>query len=95
MTTRLRLLSRPVAPREDRTGRRGRCKTAFQQAVALAKHDKAALNSVYILLAVTDAERGTPVRALRHLGVDSTLLCDCTRRLLDRGPVSDHSDRSH
>lgn len=60
----------------------GSLQTAFQQAVALAKHDDASLNSGHLLLAVTDAERGTTVRALEHLGVDRTLLRDQTRRLL-------------
>lgn len=66
----------------------GSLQTAFQQAVALAKHDKAALNSGYILLAVTDAEHGTVVRVLQHLGVDATVLRDHTRQLLAGEPSS-------
>jgi len=38
-----------------------------------------------LLLAVTDAEHGTAIRALQHLGVDPTLLRDHTLRLLARG----------
>jgi ATP-dependent Clp protease ATP-binding subunit ClpA len=67
----------------------GSLQTAFQQAVALAKRDKAPLNSGYFLLAITDAERGTAVRALQYLGVDPTLLREHTLRLLDRWPSSE------
>ncbi len=60
----------------------GSLQTAFQQAVAVAKRDKAALNSGYVLLAGLDAEGGTIVRALEHLGVDVSLLRDHTRQLI-------------
>lgn len=58
--------------------------TAFQQAVELAKSDKPALNSGHILLAVSDVEHGTGVRALQHLDIDPTLLRDRTRSPLAR-----------
>jgi ATP-dependent Clp protease ATP-binding subunit ClpA len=67
----------------------GSLQTAFQQAVALAKRDKAALNSGYLLLAIIDAEHGTVVRTLRHLGVDPNLLRDHTRRILGGRPPSE------
>ena len=66
----------------------GSLQSAFQQAVALAKRDTASLNSGYVLLAASDAERGTVVRTLEHLGVDATLLRDHTRRLLDEREFS-------
>jgi ATP-dependent Clp protease ATP-binding subunit ClpA len=56
----------------------GSLQAAFQQAVELAKRDKAALNSGHILLAVTKAEHGTVARTLEHLGIDPTLLRDRT-----------------
>lgn len=62
----------------------GSLQAAFQMAVALSKHDKASLNSGYLLLAITDAEHGTVARALERLGADRTLLRDQTQRLLDR-----------
>ncbi len=61
---------------------KGSLQTAFQRAVALATLDKAALNSGYILLAVTEAGHGTVVRTLRHLGISPTVLHDRTRQLL-------------
>ena len=61
----------------------GSLQEAFQRAVALAKHDKASLNSGYLLLAITDAEHGTVARALQHLSTDRTELRDQTRRRLD------------
>jgi hypothetical protein len=70
----------------------GSLQTAFQHAVELAKRNKAPLNSGYILLAVTDAEHGTVVRAFQHLGIDPTPLRERTRWLLDRLPSSQHSD---
>lgn len=60
----------------------GSLQTAFQQAVELAKRDKAALNSGHIVLAATDAEHGTVARSLQHLGIEPTLLRDRTRALL-------------
>ena len=53
-------------------------------AVALAKGDKAPLNSGYLLLAITEADHGTVARSLEHLGVDRTSLRDHTRSLLAR-----------
>lgn len=60
----------------------GSLQTAFQRAVALAKHDKVDLHSGHLLLAVTESEHGTVARALQHLGADRDLLRDHTRRLL-------------
>ena len=62
----------------------GSMQTAFQHAVALAKRDKAPLNSGYLLLALTDADHGSVARSLEHLGVDRATLRDHTRSLLDR-----------
>lgn len=62
----------------------GSLHTAFQRAVALAKEDKAALNSGYLLLAITDAEQGTVARALQQLGADRTTVRDHAHRLLER-----------
>ena len=61
----------------------GSQQAAFQQAVSLAKHDNASLNSGYLLLAITEAEHGTVARALQQLGADRTLLRDHARRILD------------
>ncbi|TPW12666.1 MAG: Clp domain-containing protein [Acidimicrobiaceae bacterium] len=60
----------------------GSLQTAFQHAVALAKRDKAPLNSGHLLLAITDADHGVVARSLGHLGVDRALLRDHTRSLL-------------
>lgn len=60
----------------------GSLQTAFRHAIAAAKRDDAPLNSGHVLLAVTDAEHGTVLRALEHLGVDPTALRDTTRRAL-------------
>lgn len=62
----------------------GSLQTAFQQAVALAKRDKAPLNSGYLLLAIIDADHGAIARSLERLGVDRALLRDHTRSLLAR-----------
>ncbi|HOT34726.1 MAG TPA: Clp protease N-terminal domain-containing protein [Rhodoglobus sp.] len=62
----------------------GSLQTAFQHAVALAKRDKAPLNSGYLLLAATDADHGTVARSLEHLGVDRASLQDRTRSHLAR-----------
>ena len=62
----------------------GSLQTAFQHAVALAKRDKALLNSGYLLLAITDAEHGSVARSLEQLGVDRTSLREHTRSLLPR-----------
>lgn len=66
----------------------GSLQAAFQQAVALAKRDKAALTSGYILLAITEVEHGTVVRALQNLGVDPAQLRDRTIRLISHSPSS-------
>lgn len=71
---------------------KGSLQTAFQQAVELAKRDKAALNSGYVVLAVTDAENGTVVRALQHLGIDPALLRETTRSLLAHSPSTGRVD---
>ena len=60
----------------------GSQQVAFQQAVSLAKHDNASLNSGYLLLAITEAEHGTVARALQQLGADRILLRDHARRIL-------------
>jgi ATP-dependent Clp protease ATP-binding subunit ClpA len=70
----------------------GSLQTAFQLAVELAKRDKAALNSGYILLAVIDAEHGTIMRAFQHLGIDPTPLSERTRLLIVRSSSSQHSN---
>lgn len=70
----------------------GSLQTAFQHAAELAKRDKAALNSGYILLAVTDAEHGTVARAFQHLGIDPTMLRERTRWLLAHSPSSQQPD---
>ncbi len=62
----------------------GSLQTAFQNAVALSKRDKAPLNSGYLLLAITDADHGTVARSFEHLGVDRSSLRDHTRKLLAR-----------
>jgi ATP-dependent Clp protease ATP-binding subunit ClpA len=62
----------------------GSLQTAFQLAVAIAKRDKAPLNSGYLLLAITDADHGSVARSLEHLGVDRASLRDHTRSLLAR-----------
>lgn len=63
---------------------RGSLSLAFQRAIALAKQDRAALNSGYLLLAIVEAERGTVARALEHLGIDRTLLRNQTSKLQRR-----------
>lgn len=55
---------------------------AFQQAVALAGRERAAVTSGHLLLAVTEPEHGTVARVLEHLGVDRDQLREHTRRLL-------------
>lgn len=62
----------------------GSLQTAFQRAVAIAKRDRAPLNSGYLLLAITDADHGAIARSLEHLGVDRASLRDHTRSLLAR-----------
>lgn len=59
----------------------GSLQAAFQRAVGLARSDKSPLHSGHILLAVTDAERGTVARSLEHLGVDRTHLREQALRL--------------
>lgn len=61
----------------------GSLQTAFQQAVGLAKADKASLGSGYLLLAIVEPEHGTVARSLEHLGIDQALLRNEVRRLMD------------
>ena len=52
----------------------GSLQAAFQRAVALAKNDGTSLNSGHLLLAITEADRGTVSRSLEILGIDRALL---------------------
>lgn len=60
----------------------GSMQTAFQRSMALAKADKAAINSGHLLLAVTEPDHGIVSRALDRLGVTKASLQQRTRQLL-------------
>lgn len=59
----------------------------FQRAIALAKADRAALNSGYLLLGVTEPERGIVARALTDAGIDRVRLREKTCELLRSRPA--------
>lgn len=50
----------------------GSMQTAFQHAVALAKQDKAPLNSGYLLLAITETDHGSVARLLGRSNISTS-----------------------
>ena len=78
ITSTLPLPGQPSGPYRSQGSLQG----AFNLAVELAKSDKAAVNSGYLLLAIIEPSRGTVTRTLEQLSVDPSRLAEQTRRLL-------------
>lgn len=69
-----------VAPRTNGVHRSsGSAQSAFQAAGKLARKTRTQLVGAHVLLAITDVEHGTAIRAVRRLGIDVPALAAAAR----------------